>query len=84
MGGGAKKQAVQSGAARGGVFADRPLAHRPRPSEVCVSSLMKKFWYLGETLLSAERTHRCPRTLNRCPTQTQTQTPAPALALHHV
>lgn len=45
---------------RGGVFADRPLVRpdkpQPRPSDVCVSSLMKKFWYLGETLLSAEQT----------------------------
>lgn len=32
------------------------LRPRPRPSDVCVSSLMKKFWYLGETLLSAEQT----------------------------
>lgn len=59
----------------GGVFADRPLVHRAaptRPSDVCVSSLMKKFWNLGETLLSAEQTRppRCPQTPNSCPTQT--------------
>lgn len=37
---------------------------QPRPSDVCVSSLMKKFWYLGETLLSAEQTlpPQCPHT----------------------
>lgn len=34
---------------------------------------MKKFWYLGETLLSAERTLRCPRTPNGRPTQTRPQ-----------
>lgn len=32
----------------------RPDQPQPRPSDVCVPSLMKKFWYLGETLLSAE------------------------------
>lgn len=50
----------ESAQRRGGVFADRPLVRpdkpQPRPSDVCVSSLMKKFWYLGETLLSAEQT----------------------------
>lgn len=57
----------ESAQRRGGVFADRPLVRpdkpQPRPSDVCVSSLMKKFWYLGETLLSAEQTlpPLCPR-----------------------
>lgn len=57
----------ESAQRQGGVFADRPLVRpdkpQPRPSDVCVSSLMKKFWYLGETLLSAEQTlpPLCPR-----------------------
>lgn len=71
---------VSAAAGGGGVFADRPLVHRAaptRPSDVCVSSLMKKFWNLGETLLSAEQTQppRCPQTPNSCPTQTSPPRP---------
>lgn len=79
-----KKQAVKSGAAtqRGGGGGGEDCLQtapsstqkpRPRPSDVCVSSLMKKFWYLGETLLSAEQTlpPHCPQTPNSRPTQTQ-------------
>lgn len=76
-----KKQAVKSGAAtqRGGgeeclqTAPSSTQKPRPRPSDVCVSSLMKKFWYLGETLLSAEQTlpPHCPQTPNSRPTQTQ-------------
>ena len=45
---------------------------QPRPSDVCVSSLMKKFWYLGETLLSAEQTLPPP-----CPPPLHSHTAAP-------
>lgn len=52
----------------------RALKPQPRPSDVCVSSLMKKFWYLGETLLSSEQTlpPPCPQPSAQshcCPTQ---------------
>lgn len=76
----AKKQVVKSGTASqrsggAGVFADHPLV-RPKPqspsSDVCVSSLMKKFWYLGETLLSAEQTLPLP-----CPQPLQSHPAAP-------
>lgn len=45
---------------------------QPRPSDVCVSLLMKKFWYLGETLLSAEQILAPP-----CPQPLHSHTAAP-------
>lgn len=59
----------------------------PHPSDVCVSSLMKKFWYLGETLLSAEQTlpPLCPlyshtaAPPNRNPISPLASTPSPLL-----
>ena len=78
----AKKQVVKSGTASqrsGGEVclqtapssAPKP---QPRPSDVCVSSLMKKFWYLGETLLSAEQTLPPP-----CPQPLHSHTAAPPI-----
>ncbi|CAB1446492.1 unnamed protein product [Pleuronectes platessa] len=67
----AKKQVVKSGTASqrcgGEVCLQTAPSSAPKPqpllSDVCVPSLMKKFWYLGETLLSAEQTlpPLCPR-----------------------
>lgn len=78
----AKKQVVKSGTASqrsGGEVclqtapssAPKP---QPRPSDVCVPSLMKKFWYLGETLLSAEQTLPPP-----CPRPLRSHTAAPPI-----
>lgn len=71
-----KNQVVKSGGAsqqRAGegclqtASSSGPDQPQPRPSDVCVPSLMKKFWYLGETLLSAEQTlpPLCPRPLGQ-------------------
>lgn len=70
----ARKQVVKSGTASqcsGGEVCLQTAPSsipepQPRPSDVCVSPLMKKFWYLGETLLSAEQPlpSPCPQPLH--------------------
>lgn len=78
----AKKQVVKSGTASqrsgGEVCLQTAPSSAPKPqpcpSDVCVSSLMKKFWYLGETLLSAEQTVPPP-----CPQPLHSHTAAPPI-----
>lgn len=55
-----------------------PRKPQPRLSDVCVPSLMKKFWYLGETLLSAEQTLPPP-----CPQPLHCHTAAPPIRNSH-